>query len=165
MSELTSERLRAVLSYDPETGIFRWLQSTGPRAVIGAIAGTIDHKGYRRIRIDGIKEAAHRLAFLHIEGRWPAAQVDHINRNRADNRWDNLREATQTENSRNLLSPRSLSGSGLKGAYPTRGGRWQAIITVDRQTIYLGTFDTESEAHLAYRQMAAIHFGDFARTV
>lgn len=160
---LTHERLREVLDYDPATGLFTWRVRTGPRCKIGDAAGTLHKKGYVRIKVDGVYYAAHRLAWLYVTGRWPHEQVDHRNRSRADNRWMNLRLATNSQNQANSLSRRSERGEGLKGAYRTRQGRWQAIIRRERRAVFLGTFNTEQEAHAAYLNAAIHQHGEFAR--
>jgi|SRR5262249_13953776 len=88
---VTAERLREVLSYDPETGTFTWRVSGGGRRTSG-VAGHHDRawKGYVCIAVDGRKYRAQRLAFLYMTGDWPPAQIDHINGDTSDNRWANL---------------------------------------------------------------------------
>jgi hypothetical protein len=94
---LTAERLREILGYDPETGLFTRLVRTG-RIRAGEVAGTAHSRGYRSIVIDGRVYLSHRLAWLYVHGEWPPEQIDHINRNRADNRLVNLRAAKQSQN-------------------------------------------------------------------
>jgi len=88
---LTQERLKELLSYDPETGAFTWLLSPGPKRK-GEQAGSQHHSGYRFVKLDGKMYAEHRIAFLYVHGYFPEGDVDHINRIRNDNRPDNLRE-------------------------------------------------------------------------
>lgn len=92
---LTRNRLWAVLNYNPISGLFYWKckDKLGSHVIIGNVAGGLDEKGYIRIRIDGKKYRAHRLAWLYTFGVWPTLQIDHINRVRDDNRICNLREA------------------------------------------------------------------------
>ncbi len=97
---LTAERLRELLTYDPETGHFRWVFTKGCRAG-GQIAGTVRRDGYLCIAVDGRKHKAHRLAWFYMHGRWPHPEIDHINRSKLDNRLCNLREATRVENNAN----------------------------------------------------------------
>ena len=156
---LTAERLRERLSYCPETGVFRWL---GARQNKGSITGGL-HNGYCRIKIDGRKYYAHRLVWLYVHGCWPRGDIDHRNGVRDDNRLANLREATESENSRNAKR-RSNNTSGFKGAnWCSREAKWRAQIDVGRRKINLGYHDTPEAAHAAYRAAAKKHFGAFAR--
>jgi hypothetical protein len=98
---LTAERLRELVDYDPETGKFTWTRNRAYKALGGTAAGYLNTNGYARITIDSVSHAAHRLAWLHVYGEWPKASIDHINRNRQDNRIANLREATQSEQNAN----------------------------------------------------------------
>lgn len=85
------------LSYDPETGSLRWRD--GPKA--GRVAGTVGVSGYRRVCINGKQLRAHRIAWFIYHGAMPNDQVDHVNRNRDDNRISNLRDVSNAENQRN----------------------------------------------------------------
>jgi hypothetical protein len=155
---MSPEELRKLLRYDPETGKFFWLQKRG-RVAVGYEAGTIKPNGYRCIKIGTRNFYAHRLAWLYVTGAWPENQVDHENCNTDDNRFANLREATGTQNQGNRKAR-----NGRKGiTYHRRDGVWQAQITVNWKSIYLGQFKTEGEAMDAYRVAARKHFGDFAR--
>lgn len=98
---LTRERLSEVLEYDAIVGEFRWKKPTSPRMRVGSVAGTINHDGYRVIAIDREHFRAGRLAWFYTHGRWPEPEIDHINRIRLDDRIDNLREATRSEQLRN----------------------------------------------------------------
>jgi hypothetical protein len=80
--------LRELLSYDPKTGMFTWRIRSARRVHIGDVAGGVNGRGYLTIRVDGRQYLAHRLAFLHMTGSWPKKEhIDHINMDRADNRW------------------------------------------------------------------------------
>ena len=111
-STLTQARLKELLRYDPETGIFTRIKSISPTARIGDIAGCIDKStGYLRIRIDYVLYYSHRLAFLYVEGVWPDVHVDHISGIRDDNRWENLRHADDALNSKNMkMSKNNTTG-------------------------------------------------------
>lgn len=153
---------RDLLTYNPETGEFRWKVMLG-RARVGALAGTVGKRGYRYIRVDGRRFMAHRLAFLFMTGAMPDSDVDHRNCNRADNRWINLRLATSTQNKANT-GRRQNNTSGLKGVSWHRGaGRWLAQISVRGQYFYLGLHATKEAAAAAYDTAAIEHFGEFAR--
>lgn len=118
--ELTQDRLKELLEYNPETGIFRRKTSYGAH-VAGNRAGTICSNGYRAITIANQAYKEHRLAFLYILGYIPKS-IDHINTDRADNRWINLREATYKENKQNVGLMKSNT-SGIKGVnFVVRGG-------------------------------------------
>lgn len=158
---VTQERLREVLSYDPETGIFTWVSppSVHPR-LKGTPAGG-NATGYTMIKIDGRKYKAHRLAWLYVYGSMPSQRIDHRDGNPFNNAIGNLREATQAQNCANAAK---WAGKTLpKGVRLTRGDRFQARIRVDKNLITLGTFDTPAEAHLAYGEAARKFYGEFAR--
>lgn len=160
---ITATRLRKLFHYDPESGVFSRL--AGGRGIrCGVPAGSLDGCGYRQITVDGKNYKAHRLAWLYMTGKWPVEQIDHINMARSDNRWKNLREATSSQNranSRGLITSKSK----MKGVtWHPRGGKWQAQITVNRKTVYLGVFADPADAHDAYSEAAKKHFGKFART-
>jgi len=95
--ELSHEYLRKILHYNPLSGEFRWLRSRG-RGLRGMIAGSVTGVGYRQIQIDGIFYYASRLAWFYMTKEWPEFIVDHENENKEDNSWDNLREATDSQN-------------------------------------------------------------------
>lgn len=145
---LTYERLRELLHYDPETGVWTWLARTTNRVDVGFVAGSMS-RGKVSIRIDGKLHLSHRLAVLYITGDWPSGVVDHVNGDSGDNRWSNLRDVSQRVNLQNRRSPSSNNRTGLLGV-SRRNRRFQASIKVDGPRIYLGTFDTPEQAHEAY---------------
>lgn len=110
-SNLTAERLRELLSYDPQTGVFTWA-TVRVGCGFNKVAGCFDKgKAYIVIKIDRRIYRAHRLAFLWMTGEWPEFTIDHKDRNRSNNRWSNLRIATRKQNQENLpLDPRNKSG-------------------------------------------------------
>lgn len=157
MSELTVERLREVLRYDPETGVFHWLVSRG-KAAVGAVAGCSDHRGYLVTGIDGKRYYLHRLAVACVTGKMPGELVDHLNGDRSDNRWINLRETTHAVNMQNQRAPSKNNMLGLLGVRRF-GSNYRSAICVDGKPKHLGTFPTPDQAHEAYlaakRQMHA----------
>ena len=148
-STLTQERLKAVFLYDPDTGVFTRLKSTGSRSAIGSSPAPCKRDGYIRISVDNCQYLAQRLAWLHFYGNWPTHQVDHINGNRADNRIANLRDVSNTGNGQNRHLHNKNCSSGLLGVYK-HGDRWVSKIKVDRKPIHIGVFSTPEEAHAAY---------------
>lgn len=160
-SPLTAERVRELLDYDPTTGLFTRRVSRGG-AKVGGVAGGLDNWGYVGIKIDGHDHAAHRLAWLYMTGEWPADELDHRDRNRTNNRWGNLREATRAENARNL-SRRSDNTSGVSGVYWHSARRkWRAIIKRDGLERNLGLFESIEAATAARRAAEIQTFGEFA---
>lgn len=142
-TELSQERLKELLTYDPDTGEFVWKVRVG-NVPAGAKAGYMK-RGYRQIKVDGTKYPAHRLAWMYVFGDWPKKVVDHIDRNPANNRISNLRDTSHTINSLNR------SGSHLCA---TRNGKgWQAQIAIFGETVYLGQFRTREEASEVFKQV------------
>ena len=149
-STLTVDRLRKLLDYDSETGVFRWKVRASQRITVGDVAGCRKMPaGYCVIRIDGHLHKAHRLAWMHFFGAWPSTNIDHRNENGFDNRIANLREATHLENGQNISRPNRNNSHGLRGVV-ANGNRWQAKISVAGHSHCLGTFATPEQAHAAY---------------
>lgn len=152
---LTQARLKEVLRYDRRSGVFYWLAMPGRRSdLVGARAGSLSGSGYMYIRTAGKTYSAHRLAWLYVYGRFPNGELDHKNRNPADNRIVNLREANRSQSTGNS---RSYGSSGLRGAFLVRGTKWRATI----KNIHLGYFDTAEQAHTAYCRAAKKLYGTF----
>ncbi|WP_431014550.1 HNH endonuclease signature motif containing protein [Bradyrhizobium pachyrhizi] len=159
---LSVELLKEILSYDPETGLFRWVKECRPNnPLLGKIAGGLQSDGYWCIEIDHKPYRAHHLAWLWMYGSWPNSQVDHIDGCRTNNAIANLRLATSSENIANSKL-RSDNTSGFKGVCRL-GRKWRAKIAVRGRRISLGMFDTAEEAGAAYLAAAKTHFGEFAR--
>lgn len=148
---LTAERVRQILVYDPETGVFVWRLKTAAKTVVGKRAGTHPPMGYSVIRVAKRNYYAHVLAWVYMTGKWPHKQIDHINRVRGDNRWSNLREATNKQNHENS-SPPSTSISGVKGVSRCKQtGRWLSRITHNGTMRNLGRFSDFGDAVAARR--------------
>ena len=158
---LTHARLRELLSYDYVTGEFVWLSYRGPSARKGDIAGRTDSNGHRQITIDGKAYLAHRLAWLYMTEEWPVGELDHKNRIKEDNSWENLRPSTRSKNTVNTIY-KPPTKSGTRGVY-TRPGLigWYATITVHGEKKYLGSYSTIEEASMAYKKAAEKFFGEF----
>lgn len=164
---LTLERLKARLIYNPETGIFVWTETFSGTCRQGWPAGrmgTGKSANYLRITVDGREYRAHRLAWLWMTGEWPISQIDHINGRGDDNRWSNLRSATQSQNKANSPVYRN-SKSGIKGiSWNASSRKWNASIQVNKKLIHLGRFADINDAAKAYKLAAEKYFGSFSRT-
>lgn len=132
-------------------------------ALRSEVADRSDNQGYRRVFLFGKNVAAHRLAWLLMTSQEPPAQIDHINRDRSDNRWANLRAASPQENSSNRIVPHPKNrSSGLIGVTFDASGRtrkpWRARIMANGKAVRLGRFSAADEAHRAYMSAkAALH--------
>lgn len=151
---ITPNRLKQLFDYDPAAGTFTRKLNAGS-ATVGQIAGCRDRSGYIRISVDCQRFAAHRLAFLFMTGKLPALHIDHINGDRGDNRWLNLREVTRTENNRNKCN-RSDNTSGHPGiTWLPRNKKWRARISTDARRISLGLFNSIEQAIAARKEAEA----------
>lgn len=147
--EMTNDYIRKILDYDKETGIFKWkiYKPGGPK--IGDRAGVISAEGYNCIKIDGKSYKAHRLAWLYVYGTFPKNLIDHIDRDRKNNKIDNLREVSYSENSQNQGFYRERRKMHI-GVYLLKNGKYRSRITINKKTINLGCYDTEQEAIDSY---------------
>ena len=155
------EYLKTVLNVDLDTGVVTWRERRNcraGRAVPGAIAGWDAGKGYRSVTVDQKDIKIHRLVWLFGTGNWPQGHIDHINGHRSDNRFCNLREATQAQNLQNHHGMRTDNKSGVKGvSFDVDRKKWAAHISVNRKHLFLGRFDTIEEAAEAYRKARLLH--------
>lgn len=168
--KVTQEFLRSIMTYDPLTGIFRWKHRSdcGPiwnSQFAGQVAGMVNDKGriHIGITIGGVSKKlyAHRLAFIYMTGSCPA-QVDHRDGKTANNSWDNLRPATQTQNMQNRVI-HANNTSGFKGvSWDRASGKWLAQIRVNNRNKHLGRFGSALEAHAAYCLAADKYHREFA---
>lgn len=159
------ERLRELLEYDPETGELRWKVRRSNQLQAGDEAGSINGDGYRIVKVDRYNALVHRVAWALQTGEWPPdnAQIDHKDMDRSNNRWDNLRMASQSHNQWNRTAYRNNT-SGYKGVYYFKNRRkWLSKIQRHGKEHFLGYFDTPEEAHAAYCKAANDLHGDFAR--
>lgn len=160
---ITQSRLKEILDYNPSTGIFTWKARTSIRVRIGDVAGCIRKDGYVVITINGQLNFAHRLAFIWMTGSCPDL-VDHINGEKSDNAWTNLRKASFSANSRNRRSVKGSSSKYVGVCWHTRDEKWRAQIKSNGRVIYIGSFENEEEAAKAYDKEAKKHHGEFANT-
>ena len=158
--DLTAKYVKSVLDYDPETGIFTWTK-TGS-GIIRKIAGSKNSYGYINIGINRKIYRANRLAWLIIAGEWPKNFIDHINGIKDDNRWCNLREATNTQNKQNGGVYKN-NNSGTKGVYYHKGNKkYFARITVNKEDIHLGYYEKKKGAIKIRKEAELKYFGKFA---
>lgn len=169
------DTLRTLLRYEPDTGKLFWLprpldRFTSQRSCsvwnsrfAGQEAFTADNgTGYRRGDIFGTTYRAHRVIWALVTGAWPANEIDHRNGQPADNRWDNLREATRLQNSRNRR--KAGGSSAYRGvSWSTSNKGWAAFIRTNGKETYIGTFPDEKKAAVAYDAAAIKHHGAFAK--
>lgn len=157
---MNQEKLKELLHYDPVTGDFTWRVKPAKQIPIGAKAGYTAKDGYVFIRITGTLHYAHRLAFLYMTGAFPNSLVDHNNRVRNDNRWNNLVDSTHTQNMRNCTRSKNNS-SGVNGVlWDRKKNKWMAQITVNYKKKFLGYFDdipTAAAARLAANTLHGFH--------
>ena len=157
---INQDELKSLITYEPSTGIFTWKVSKGA-AKSGRVAGSSDGLGYSIICINGRKIRAHRLAFLYMTGSIPET-IDHINGNPSDNSWENIREASISQNRMNSKS-RSNNRSGVKGVHWCKTHqKWVAQVTINRKTKTIGYFHDLIGAELAVRKARIELHGDFA---
>ncbi len=170
--DLSPTEVRELLDYDPETGEFTWrprLGGTRSDAAFnaggwpGRSAGSFNGDGYRHIKIGHAHYCGHRLAWLLMTGGWPAEEIDHINCDKSDNRFCNLRLANRKENTINTRL-KSNNKTGFKGVcFKPRQG-YHAQIMHHKKAHHLGFYPTAEQAHQAYCKAAKEMHGEFART-
>lgn len=136
-----------LVRYEPNTGKLYSLVKRG-KLHPGQELGSVTVNGYIQLAIQGKKYYAHRLAWFLMTKEWPE-EVDHINRNRVDNRWENLRKATRTQNAANIKD--RANSTGYRGVnYNKRDRLYYAKIKQNNKSVYLGCFKTPQEGEKAY---------------
>jgi hypothetical protein len=152
---LTAERLRELLHYDPETGVFTSKNT-------GKVLGWRHGAGYTSMHVFGGRYLAHRLAWLYVNGEWPRNVIDHIDGLRTNNAISNLRDVSRLVNSQNMKRAMSNNKCGLLGVtFCTQTNRWAARIRKDGKKLHIGRFDTAQQAHEAYLvQKRSSHLGN-----
>ena len=146
--EFTKELVSKYLAYNPETGAFTRLKTSGPKKAderVGAVCGR-----YFQVGVCGQAIRGHRLAWFLTHGYFPKT-IDHINGDGLDNRLCNLREVTQQQNIHNHRKPPKHNTSGFLGvSYYKAGNKFSAHINLNSKKIHLGYFDKPEMAHQAY---------------
>lgn len=175
-TKIPIEKLRSLLRYDPETGMLFWRErpsglfklvrdanAWNARFALKEAFTQTSKWGYKVGLISGLPYRAHRVAWTIQTGAWPKNDIDHVNGNRPDNRFCNLREATRSENNRNT-SARSKSTSQFLGVcWTTERSKWLVRAKINGRVRHIGSFKSEIDAARAYDEVARKHFGDFAR--
>ena len=147
---ITQDELKKVLSYNPDTGDFYWINKPNKKLPAGYKAGN-SKTGYVRIKYKDYQYGAHRLAWLYMYGEHPKNLIDHINGDPLDNRIVNLREATSFENSQNRTRPQKNNTHGTLGvSYLPNKKLWRARISINGTRISLGKYKLKEDAAQAY---------------
>jgi hypothetical protein len=155
---ITQSELKELLHYDPDTGIFTWINPSKGRK---GNPQKIRKDGYCYICIKYKKYLAHRLAWLYVYGKFPEVFIDHINMDKSNNRIENLRLVTYSGNSINKKLQKNNT-SGYKGVtYNKKSKRYMAKIKIQQKEIYLGLFESIENAALAYKKAALKYHKDF----
>ena len=158
---LTHSRVKEFFNYDPKEGILRW-KIKRKRGYPGKPAGSLQHTGYIQAWVDGHPYQAHRLIWFWMTGKWPRYILDHKDRNKSNNRWDNLREATISQNALNKISNKNKYGhKGIK--YRIDRKSWVAFLEIGPKVHCFGSYKTKEEAIAAYRCNAPRICGEFTR--
>lgn len=160
---ISHEELLRILTYNKEEGLFRWKVNRGS-VKAGTIAGGVHKRtGYYRLTVKGKAVMAHRLAWFYVHAVWPD-EIDHKDRKRANNVFENIQEATHQQNVFNR-SKRSDNTSGRKGvSFRKSRNKYVATIKVNGKTIHLGVYVSLDDASNAYDEAAIKHFGKHALT-
>lgn len=155
-----ARRYRALMVYDPDTGIFTWRHTLRRICRQGDVVGSKKGGGYLEVEYQGNRISLHRLAWLYVTGHWPRGVIDHINGVKSDNRICNLRDVDPSINAQNQRRARVSNQSGRIGAHARKTGGFESRIKVGADSIYIGKFDTAEEAHEAYTlAKRALHDG------
>lgn len=158
--EISQDELKSLLRYDPETGDFVWLVNRGRVKTEGKAAGTIKD-GYLRISINNKLYYAHRLAFIYMGMEPPKEETDHIDGNRRNNAFSNLRAVSPLINNQNQRKAKSSNSCGVLGVSLDKAGKtWTASIRYGGKKHHLGRFESSEAAHAAYvKEKRARHVG------
>lgn len=157
------EELSALFAYDERTGILVWRARLANRVHVGDEAGTVSSEGYLSVGIRGVYFGAHRIIWKMMTGNDPGELVDHRDGDGTNNRWANLREATDAQNQHNRRVGRN-NKSGVKGVFwIARRQKWCAVVSVNGRLIRVGHFDNLASAGIAVNAARSAAHGAFAR--
>lgn len=162
MNQLSFAKASSEFRYNAKTGLLWWRKPRQGRRP-NAPAGRRRDNRHVTVSLDRKAYQVPHIIWLLKTGKWPSKQIDHKNTVRWDNRWNNLREATGTQNHANS-SRRRDNTSGFKGvSWHAPRKKWRARVMVERKEIHLGLFNSKRLACAAYIKAAKKHFGEFAR--
>jgi hypothetical protein len=154
--DITIEHLRESLEYDTQTGIFTWRKNHYRPDLIGKTAGSVHSAGYISIAVHNIKRLAHRLAWFYVTGNMPNGHIDHINGNKLDNSFNNLRQVTRFGNLQNMRTATKANKVGFLGV-SAHQGKWRVQIMINGKSIRESGFDTPEQAHQRYLELKRLH--------
>jgi hypothetical protein len=167
---LTQHEVKNRVTYDSLTGIFiwkpipvtHWSHSGWNNRCANKEAGCRTRSGYQVLALNNVLYFAHRVAWLYETGAWPSGVIDHIDGDPANNKFSNLRDSTQQQNTCNAKIS-SNNTSGVTGVRQSSKGKWLASIMVNRETIWLGSFDDKQKAVEARAAAETFYFGEYHR--
>jgi hypothetical protein len=158
---MTQQDIKSLPVYYKDGELY-WSEVTSNRIKKDTIAGTLTEHGYRFVSINKKRVYVHRLIFFIFNGYYPK-YIDHINGDRSDNRIENLRECTNSQNSANK-NKLATNKSGYKGVHFVRSvGKYRAQITLDSKVKHLGYYETAEQASEKYNFEFTKHFKEFAK--
>lgn len=166
-----AELARKLFTYEPSTGVLRWRADrvvelrnhSQVKAKGGVEAGWSTSDGYRQVRFRGRKRKATSIIWLIVTGKPPKGQVDHVNGMKNDDRWENLRLASASQNRCNVSKYKNNT-SGHKGvSWSEQKGKWRATIRIHNKQKHLGFFDDPKVAAQAYAAAVPVYHGEFGR--
>lgn len=171
LNDLSAEQVRELFTYVPNEPFLRWRNPSGRygRIPAGSVAGGVNSiEGYRNVTIFGKNYRASRLIWVYMTGEWPPHQVDHKDLDTGNDRWENLRLASSSQNASNRRKKSKDTAScplkGVQAVQKRRSIRYRAIATKDGKREHLGYFDTPELAHAAYLKRVEELHGEFARS-
>lgn len=161
---LTAEMANELLAYDPATGALTWKTAIRPAIRPGDPAGRgkPNSAGYLRVGIDGRSYLQHRVIWLMVTGEWPPQEIDHRDRDRANNRWANLRAASPSQNVANTARRNAPTGSNRGVSYDHRKKAWRAYATKNGRQYFGGYFKYDHQAAAAATALRNRLHGEFA---
>jgi hypothetical protein len=161
--KLTQEYLQSILDYNKETGDFTWKVAKGRNSRVGKIAGSSHNGGYKTIRIDKKLYLEHRLAWLYVYGEFPKQDIDHKNGVRTDNRLDNLRACTRSQNLCNKINKVNSKSKISNVHWNKQNNKWIVNIYYQGKQKRIGTFEDIELAELVAIEARLTYHGEFAK--